>query len=150
MVESIEERILQNIQEALEGVTQESGCYFTLTVEQEDRLGNSPADGKVVIIAGDPIPQDDAPVMHDEYLLPVGLQAFSIDSEDSDLPVRTRLARLASDIRKAITQDVHRGGIAVNTEFPEKDDFQQAAAPHYVLVKPHIRYRTLYQNPYKQ
>lgn len=147
----ITERILANIVETLSQVRQASGYYNDLIVEREQQDGNSPRDNLVVVMLGDPQPSKVAPMGFDEFLMPVGILYYAIESQSSPVMISTRLQRGAADIRKALAQDLHRGGLAINTEMNvEKDDYFASASPYSVIVKPFIRFRTLWNNPYKQ
>jgi hypothetical protein len=149
---SIAELIYQNVVDVLSRISTHAGYLNDLIVEEQRQGGTGPLrDGLVVVACGDPVPQPDAPLMHDEFLLPVGLCAHVIEPEASDPRVlRGRLGSVAADIRRALTEDLHRGGYAVNTEFPDKDEFNLAGAPPTVIVWPHVRFRTLYNDPYRQ
>lgn len=146
----ISEKIVQNVLEVLAGVSTAAGYQSDLLVERLDTAnGNSPRDGLCVVGAAEPIPQDNAPLMHHEFLLTLGVRVYAIESEASGLTTDARLAALAADVRRALTRDLHRGGYAVNTEFPDKDELH-VQPPASVIVWPKVRYRTLYNDPYRQ
>lgn len=147
----ISERIVQEIVDTLSQVRQASGFFTDLIVERENQEGNSPRDNLVVVCLGDLQSQKISPMGFDEFLMPVGLIYYAIEPTDSAISISQRLQRGAADIRKALAADLHRGGLAINTEMNlHADDYFASASPYSVLIKPMIRFRTLWNNPYKQ
>lgn len=147
----ISERIVCNVVETLSAVRQSAGFFHDFIVERELQDGNSPRDNLVVVMVGDPKPSGSAPMGHSEWLLPIGIIFYAIESQTSATAIATRLQRGAADVRKALAADLHRGGLAANTEldvFP--DNYNKSMSPYSVLITPQIRFRHLWNNPYKQ
>lgn len=145
---TILEQIITDIVDTLSDVTIVGGYYHDLEVEVGDGTGTVPRDSLVRVVVGDPIPLENSAHGFDEFHLPVGLAFYAIEGEGSAVPISTRLAQGAADIRKALAVDLHRGGFAINTLLTrEKDDYQTEVQPAYVLIKPFIHFRTLYNNP---
>jgi len=146
----IDELIVQNVVSTLKKCTLNAGYHFNLIVERENQRGNSPRQGLVVVMAGDPIPQPSPPLLHDEFRIPIGMQGFVMESEVSGRDIETQLRFMAADIRRALRADLHRGALAVNTHFEAADQFFLEASPKHVLVTVMPQYRTLYNDPYNQ
>lgn len=146
----ISDLILQNVEDTLRTVRTVSGYNCDLIVERASQTGNSPRDQLAVVYPGGGIPLPNPAVGHDEYHLPVDIRCFAIKSETSSTPIDRALLLMAADVRKALRQDLHRGGYALNTLFNEKDELQLSDSPKSVLVLVTIHYRTLWDDPYNQ
>lgn len=148
----IDELILQEVIETLSTISTDAGFLNDLIVEDQKQGGNAPLrDGLVVVAAGAPEPQPNPPLGFKEYLLPIGIVGYVIESEASEPAVlRGRLYSVAADIHRALEADVHRGEQAVNTEFPDKDEIDLAGSPPSVIVWAKVRFRTRYANPYQR
>lgn len=147
---TVEELILADVVETLRGIGPPA-YRNTFTVEQESVSGNSPKNNLLVVLAGDTIPQDaDVPLGMDEFLLPVGIVGYAIQSEDSTTAIRSRLSSIAADVRTALQADIYRGALAYDTFFDREhpDQFFTDAAPCSVLVTAMVRYRTVHGDAY--
>lgn len=147
---TIFEQILDNMVETLSRVRLVDGYFNDFIAVREEQFGNSPRDGLVVVVAGDPIPEP-PPFGFEQFLRPVGVICYAIEPEDSVRNISTRLESMAADVRKALSIDLHRGGNAMNTKLDiaqARDEFFKTESPYSVLVKPHIQYRHLRGNPY--
>jgi hypothetical protein len=149
-VTPISEQIMENVVATLATVTLVGGYDNDLTVIRPVQRPDSITDGMCVVGAGDPIPANDPPCGFDEFVLPVGVTVFCIEDENSPTPIQTRLYSIAADVRRALKRDVHRGGLAVLTEFDVKDELHELNAPPAVVVYANVRFRTLYADPYRQ
>jgi hypothetical protein len=146
----ISDLILQNVEDTLRTVRVVSGYNCNFIVERESQTGNSPRDQLAVVYPGDPDPLPAPALGHDEYHFPVGVRCYAIKSESSSTPIDRALLLMAADARKALRQDLHRGGYALNTLFNAKDELLLSESPKSVLVMVTIHYRTLWDDPYNQ
>lgn len=145
----IAELIVQNVVTTLGGVTTGNGYQNTLAVEREKQPFNSPANRLAVVMKGELQPQNNSPLGLDEYVLPLGIVFYVIQSESNEAAITQSLYSIAADIHKVLMVDVHRGGYAVNTEF-ESDDIFSSSSPKSGAVTAKIRFRTLRGNPYQR
>lgn len=148
----IAELAVQDALAALAGVTTANGYTFDADVEARDvRDGNPPADGLVVVEAGDPAPfPGSSPCGLEELYQPVVVTCHHCPADADPTRVTATLARMAADVRRCLSADAHRGGYAVNTEFKLRDDFRTDAAPFTVTVTAFLRVRHVRGNPYAQ
>lgn len=150
---TIGELCQQNLVEVLSSISTYNSYLSDLTVEVVKQGGNPPLrDGLALVGFGTPKPQDGAPVQFEEFLMPVGVCIYIIQSEKTSDPaiLRQRLTAAAGDVRRALLLDRHRGGNAVNTEFPDPDELHETNSPPMVIVWPNIRYRHLMNDPYRR
>jgi hypothetical protein len=146
----IADLILKNVEDTLRTVKKLSGYNCDFTVEREKQTGNSPRDQLAVVYPDPPVPLENPALGHDEYDFPVGVRCYAIKSETSATPIDRALMLMAADVRKALRQDLHRGGYALNTKFPAKDEFLISESPKSILVMVTVHYRTLWDDPYTQ
>lgn len=144
MTYPIIEQITQNIVATLESLS-------SVTVARDTVAGNSPADGKVIVVLGDPTKLDATPTQHISWDQPYALICYVIASETDETPPDQRAMVRRSDIEKALMVDPHRGGLAVDTfiEAPTllENDIGLLGG---VVVNITVRYRTRYEDPYQQ
>jgi hypothetical protein len=147
------ERLTTNVVDTLRGVQTAAGYGCDLRVERPNpTLGNGQKDGLAVVIQG-PTPTrtiDGVPLNLWEWRQEYEVVCFVSQSEQDETPIDTRLNRLWADVVKAITQDVNRGGLAIDTviDDPEFDINGENANAGYVSAKFTVQYRTLYNDPF--
>ncbi len=151
---SIAELLIMDVVETLAEISTHSGYLNDLQVEVKKQGGNPPIrDGLVIVDAGDPkpLPTDQNPLGFHRFLMTVGVCGYLTESESSDPRVlRGRLSSVAADIRRALSEDLHRGRYAKAnyTDFPDPDEFDIQGG--MVIVWPRICFDTLFNNPYEQ
>lgn len=146
----IDERIIQNVVETLEQMSQASGFAADYTVTRDKPNGVTPRDGLICVVGRDPVPTDVQPVGLDQYELPVMCVVFAVRTDANETTIKTWLRRYAADIRRKLGQDLHRGGLAANTRFMTKDTIMAGAGPAAAIVTASVQYRTRWDNPYEQ
>ncbi len=112
-METVRERILQNIKTVLEGVTIANGYNFDFTpatVQRWSMHGNRMVDMPMVVISPGDEDESSLPNPFEECLLTLYLDMFFVNDENDPVPTDTYLNRLQGDIKKAILQDSTRGG----------------------------------------
>jgi len=124
-METVRERILQNIKTVLEGVTIDNGY--------------SPGDED----------ESSMPNPFEECLLTLYLDIFFVNDENDPVPTDTYLNRLQGDIKKAILQDSTRAGNAVDTDVLGTTPFETTEAQPYagIIMEVRVRYRHLRTDP---
>jgi len=148
---NVADDILSRIVTRLRTITTVNLYGNTLAIFEEEQEPASPRDKDVVVLKGDTIQQEKAPCGFDEFLLPVGIVAYAIQSEQATTPIRTPLSSYAADIRKSLgVEQLDEGRQFINIEWPEPDQYFTEAAPASVQLVPHFRYRTLRNNPNAQ
>jgi len=150
------ERIAQDIQAAVAGITQAAGYNQDLVCKRPARLGLegdvSPADGVAVLVQDDPQPDE----AHSNYGNPdrmAWLVTFEVDAcvvpaDADDTPIDTLLSRVRADIEKAVMADETRGGLAVWTKPLGSMRFAYDAGLPGIAVQFQVLYRTPSTDPY--
>lgn len=146
----ISEQILEEMVETLSGVSTAANYMTDLAVEREEQGGNGASfDGQCIVGSVQPIAEfDKAPLGWDQYVLRVGVLVYAIESETDGANMTGRLSAYASDVRRALLQDLHRGGLANNTEFDQPDELH--VEDGYVIVPVKVTFRTLFGDPYRR
>ena len=151
-METIKERIMENLKESLEGIKQLDGFNFDFTPDTVQRWsmhGNSMVDfPMVIIISGEEI-EESVPDNFEECNLSVYLDIFFIHNEDDVVSTDTYLNRLQGDIKKAILEDYSRGGLAIDTNVLGTVPFEATEGQNYsgIIIEIEIRYRHLRNDP---
>ena len=151
-METVRERILQNIKTVLEGVTIVNGYNFDFTTETVQRWsmhGNRMVDMPMVVVSPGDEEESSSPHPFEECLLAVYLDVFFVTDENDTVPTDTYLNRLQGDIKKAILADPTRGGDAVDTDILGTTPFETTEAQPYagIIMELRIRYRHLRSDP---
>jgi hypothetical protein len=151
-MESIRERILQNIKTVLEGVTIANGYNFDFTpatVQRWSMHGNRMVDMPMVVISPGDEDESSLPNPFEECLLTLYLDIFFVNEENDPVPTDTYLNRLQGDIKKAILQDSTRAGNAVDTDVLGTTPFETTEAQPYagIIIEVRVRYRHLRTDP---
>lgn len=118
MADSVRERIMKNIQAALEGITVGNGYANTLNrVERFLQAGQTYTPPMAVVIEGDDDVIGEQPLGYVSRNLSVGV-VLSVQ-QDSELDSRSAsevMNSLVADVQKKMQEDYRRGNLAVNTE----------------------------------
>ena len=151
-METIRERILQNIKTVLEGVTIANGYNFDFTpatVQRWSMHGNRMVDMPMVVISPGDEDESSLPNPFEECLLTLYLDIFFVNEENDPVPTDTYLNRLQGDIKKAILQDSTRAGNAVDTDVLGTTPFETTEAQPYagIIIEVRVRYRHLRTDP---
>jgi hypothetical protein len=151
-METVRERILDNIKTTLEGVTQANGYNFDFTPDTVQRWtmhGNRMVDMPMVIISPGDEDESSNPHPYEECVMSVFLDIFHVTDEEDPVSTDTYLNRLQGDIKKAVIEDVTRGGEAIDTDVVGTTPFETIESqPHAGLIMElRIRYRHLRTDP---
>ena len=151
-METVRERILQNIKTVLEGVTIANGYNFDFmpaTVQRWSMHGNRMVDMPMVVISPGDEDESSMPNPFEECLLTLYLDIFFVNDENDPVPTDTYLNRLQGDIKKAILQDSTRAGNAVDTDVLGTTPFETTEAQPYagIIMEVRVRYRHLRTDP---
>ena len=151
-METVRERILQNIKTVLEGVTIANGYNFDFTPQTVQRWsmhGNRMVDMPMVVISPGDEDESSLPNPFEECLLTLYLDIFFVNEENDPMPTDTYLNRLQGDIKKAILQDSTRAGNAVDTDVLGTTPFETTEAQPYagIIMEVRVRYRHLRTDP---
>jgi len=102
-METVRERILQNIKTTLEAVTIANGYNFDFTPQTVQRWsmhGNRMVDMPMAVISPGDEDESSSPHPFEECVLTVYLDVFFINDENDAVPTDTYLNRLQGDIKK--------------------------------------------------
>jgi len=151
-METVRERILQNIKTVLEGVTIANGYNFDFTpatVQRWSMHGNRMVDMPMVVISPGDEDESSMPNPFEECLLTLYLDIFFVNDENDPVPTDTYLNRLQGDIKKAILQDSTRAGNAIDTDVLGTTPFETTEAQPYagIIMEVRVRYRHLRTDP---
>ncbi len=151
-METVRERILQNIKTVLEGVTIVNGYNFDFnpqTVQRWSMHGNRMVDMPMVVISPGDEDESSLPNPFEECLLTLYLDIFFVNEENDPVSTDTYLNRLQGDIKKAILQDSTRAGNAVDTDVLGTTPFETTEAQPYagIIMEVRVRYRHLRTDP---
>lgn len=152
-IECVLERIADNVIAALQNVRTLNGYGHDLIVQEPDAVdGNAIQDQLCVLVKGNPTAESDGvPLNQSQWSQPFEASACRIRPESDVTPIRQLLARLAADVIKSLTQDVHRGGLAIDTIIgtPTFDYASASANSGVVTISFTVVYRTLFNDPFR-
>ena len=151
-METVRERILQDIKTTLEGVTIANGYNFDftpLTVQRWSMHGNRMVDMPMAVISPGDEDESSSPYPFEECVMAVYLDLFFVNDENDAVATDTYLNRLQGDIKKAILLDPTRGGDAIDTDVMGTTPFETTEAQPYagIIIELKIRYRYLRSDP---
>jgi len=122
MAESVRERIMKNLQAALQGITVGNGFTNTLNaVERTLQRGQSHQPPVAYLIEGDDDVLADGPLSGNDALLSRALAVgvVLVVQQDEDVDARSAsevMNSLIADVQKQLQVDYRRGELAINTE----------------------------------
>jgi len=151
-METVRERILQNIKTTIEAITIANGYNFDFTPQTVQRWsmhGNRMVDMPMAVISPGDEDESSSPHPFEECVLTVYLDVFFINDENDAVPTDTYLNRLQGDIKKAVLLDSTRGGDAIDTDVLGTTPFETTEAQPYagIIMELRIRYRHLRSDP---
>lgn len=151
-METVRERIIQNIKTTLEGITTTNGYNFDFTPDTVQRWsmhGNKMIDLPLVIISPGDEEEKALPNGFEECYAIVYLDVFFMSEESDPIPIGEYLNRLQGDMKKAILQDPTRGGEAIDTDCLGTTPFETTEGQPYagIIIELAIRYRHLRLDP---
>ena len=117
MSKSIRELILENLVSALGGITAGAVYNYTIAnVQRWESKGNDYKDVPCIVVNSGPESKDDGPDPQIICKFTVFIEATHRQDDDATESSDTVMSKLLSDIEKAITADITRGGYAENTK----------------------------------
>ncbi|HUU30781.1 MAG TPA: hypothetical protein VMY69_01620 [Phycisphaerae bacterium] len=163
MAEPLIEQIVEEIAARVNEITKDAGFQYDLAAARPTRhqvvdiaegTFVAPKDGTVIIIQDDPDLAEGEELAGSpaklEWILPVHLMVFAIESDKSKIPIDRRLNRMRSDVEKKLREDPTRGGLAVDTRIRSPYAFPQNAQQTGVVCVVHVHFRTSEDDPYTQ
>lgn len=149
MADSVLEQIAKNVLDTLTGITVTNGFSQDLQVIRAPKK-ISPRHLLVAIYQMPGDPTEEAPIMTDESLQAFAAVAFVLPEETDNTPVDTYSNAIAADIEKALMNDYHRGGLAIDTIITSPIYFPPIEGGNYagVTVNFNVLYRTALGDPY--
>lgn len=121
MADSVRERIMKNIQAALQGITVGNGYANTLmAVERVLQQGQTTQPPMAYVLEGDD-DASDGPLSGAAGLISRSLQVgvVLVVQQDTDIDARSAsevMNSLVADVQQTMQADYSRGGLALNTE----------------------------------
>lgn len=118
MADSVRERIMKNLQAALESITQANGYANTLmAVERTLQRGQSTQPPMAYLLEGDDDVVTEAPLGYLSRTLQVGVVLLVQQDEASDARSASEaMNSLVADVQKKLQEDERRGDLATRTE----------------------------------
>jgi len=145
------EYIAENIKDSIDLITTDNEFNQTLTAVRPKRRDFQDAswDDLTVLINQGPSAELESASMTKEWAQQFLLMAIVVDSDDATDPIDTRLNQVRADIEKKLTEDLTRGGYAIDTEINESTPFiDDETALSGVAVLITVHYRTKDNDPY--
>jgi len=151
-METVRERILQNIKTTLEAVTIANGYNFDFTPQTIQRWsmhGNRMVDMPMAVISPGDEDETSSPHPFEECVVDGLFRRIFINDENDAVPTDTYLNRLQGDIKKAVLQDPTRGGDAIDTDVLGTTPFETTEAQPYagIIMELRVCYRHLRSDP---
>lgn len=151
-METVRERILDNLKTTLESITTANGYSFDFAAGQVERWsmhGNGIVNTPAIVISPGDEEERDAPYPYEECLLHVYLDTFFSHSDGDTTATDTYLNRLQGDIKKSVLIDGTRGGNAIDTNVIGSTPFEIIEGQPYagIIIELGIRYRHLRSDP---
>ena len=146
------ENIAVNVYDAVNLITTGNGFNQTLTGYRPKRIDLSDITfktGVVLIEQGDP-EKLGAVNLATEWIQPFYLHVCILESDAIATTIDTAINKARSDIEKKLTEDVTRGGYAIDTEILAPTKWQAAEGYSGITVNVSAKYRTLSNDPYTQ
>lgn len=153
MADTIREKIFANLVTALSGISVAGGYENDIaSVERWNMNGNNKAGVPAIIVNSGPEKNDDGKaydLTHCLLTVFIELWVRQNETESAATPTDKLLNSLLGDIKKALAQDVTRGGNAVDTEVTDVETFETIEGQQHagLVVTVEIEYRHKQQNP---
>lgn len=143
------ELIAQDLLTALQGVQRDQGYNTNLKPERVSTQPEVVADGKCVIIQGQPTVED-GPQQKQTWRQPFVLKCYVVESDSpgNEYSPDTRINLIRADVEKAVRADQGRGGFAVNTII-QAPTLYEAAGVSGIDINIDVIYRTQINDPYQ-
>lgn len=148
--EPIVEQIAQEIAAVIDTVTTAGGYQQTLTAVRPamlDWTDVTPDNGSVLLVYDDEEDTEQEALGTDERIQRFECVILIIDASGESVSHDTRCARAAADLRKALSEDRTRGGLAIDT-FLLSAYFSRDLEFPGIVVPVQVQYRTEYDDPY--
>lgn len=148
-MKTIEEKITQDLFDALAGIRVTAGYQFDAVVEYSGRQGNQNGNARLILRDGALEPAPTQYLGRDTYhktyyvVCPVMASDVSADGEDE------LAARLRGDVIEAVMDDYTRGGYAINTHMLRADPEAIPDSGGSVLAF-RVHFWTLLDDPFRQ
>ena len=150
MPETVREKIFQNLESVLNQVKTLNGYDNDIqSVQRWRQNGNSLKDVPAIIISSGSESNEDKPLPLTTCNLTVFLDLWIRELESSTEGTEIKLNSLLGDVKKALKQDIKRGGNAVDTSFGDTLPFETAEGePHAgLIIQVLIKYRHQQTDP---
>lgn len=154
MADTIREKIFENLVTTLSGISVVGGYDNDIaSVERWNMNGNNKASVPAIIINSGPEKNDDGKaydLTHCLLTVFIELWVRQNEAESATTPTDKLLNSLLGDIKKALAQDVTRGGNAVDTEVTDVETFETIEGQQHagLVITVQIEYRHQQQNPH--
>jgi hypothetical protein len=150
------ERIVQDIESRLRGITQNAGYAHNVFVERLNRAGLVPRDGMLVIVMGDrePFHGDNAetgvPFGRIGWMQDIHLVCYRFVREDREDNPQSDLATIAADVESVVMANTTWGGLADDTQL-EGAEFWSDDDGSTMTITVHFSffYQTTVDDPYE-
>jgi hypothetical protein len=151
----VNERILQAVETALQGVTAANG--YRLTVAEVHRpkvpgLNWTPKDLSAVLVMGVPRrePEQDRPGNPPlrGWRMPVLISGLVIQAETTTVPLDQRLNVLGAELTRAAMASPQWGGLALLTELGEPELFRDPSGAEGIMLTIEVVYSVRENDPF--
>jgi len=124
-VNSIREKILDNIKSTLEDIKASKGYYNTVaSVQRWSQHGNNLVDVPCIIISSGPETKKPEPNPLYTCRWTVFIDAITRHDESSTEPTDRLINKMIADVEKALMVDITRGGYAMDTNLVNNVPFE--------------------------
>jgi hypothetical protein len=147
----VKELITQNIEAAINAVTEANGFNQDLTAIRSKRIDFSdvsPKDKLVLIAMEAPEKVEPAGTGTEHYKQKYTLEAFVINSDKSIESIEIRENQVYADIHRKLMEDIFRDGNALNTTVGPPEPFDDGKGLTGIDISVEVEYRTVYGDPY--
>lgn len=149
MTITVQNRITTEIVNTLKAIRIVAGYHFDATVEIESPTVNVPAGDFLLVSEGDPSVSDAKPINLDDYDCDYTIGYRRIRGEGDTRSAASLHAETFGDVKRALTRDVTRGGLAITTQgwgFSEHDSGGSGAVEGAITFS--VWYRTVEDDPF--
>jgi hypothetical protein len=121
----ISEQIALSVVDAVSSVQEANGYRYSLKVERQQRLGNSPEHLKAVVYQGSPTVEGEERFDTITWKLPFEILVYIITSETEKTAPDTYTNVVTADVQRAVLADYTRGGLAIDTNLAALEAFSE-------------------------